>query len=434
MYAQELLDQVHTHVIPITRRRWQREAFDPSSFTRFSSRVGHRGAGKSAGEAIYCDRYCHLNRDATIIQFVPTLGMGMRSWWREMEKITAGCPGVRSNREYYYWNYEFTNSRAYLISLDSPERARSAHGDVVIDEAQLLPPEVFQEVIFPMIHNAHLADARRGNVLFCGTADYGNNLLKWAVDKSIADEVGWTHQLWDVYKAGVFSIDEIENVIKPSMSAEQFAREYMCEFIADISNRVFAAFGQQNIRRQSIRPDSTVEVGVDFNVDPMTAVIAMADNHGLHVYDEIVLHNSSTEELCEVLRDRYPGRRIVISPDQSGRNRHTSARVSMQSDHAVLRSYGFRINRRPQGNPPVVPSIRETNMMLCDAAQQRRLTVDPSCTALIEGLENTTYKPRTNLIDKSKQSHHITDALRYLVHFFSRFAGRKTVTAQPMVL
>lgn len=59
-------------------------------------------------------------------------------------------------------------------------------------------------------------------------------------------------------------------------------------------------------------------VGMDVNVNPLSAVIAQMQGNNLCILDEMVLHDSDTRQMCQALRTRYPTREITICPDQTG--------------------------------------------------------------------------------------------------------------------
>jgi hypothetical protein len=86
----------------------------------------------------------------------------------------------------------------------------------------------------------------------------------------------------------------------------------------------------------------TLLIGMDFNVDPMTAVVAQKIDDQCHVSAEVVLPNSNTFEMMEELCRRYPHFTGVVHPDPSGTARRTSAAVG-QTDHAIIRQFGWQV-------------------------------------------------------------------------------------------
>jgi hypothetical protein len=123
--------------------------------------------------------------------------------------------------------------------------------------------------------------------------------------------------------------------------------------------------------------------------------------------------SSNTEEVAAELRGRYPGRRIVVCPDPSGRARKSSAPVG-QTDFTILERAGFTV-RAGKNAPPVVDRINNVQAMLLAGNGRRRLLVHPKAHALVRGLDGLTYKEGTSQPDKTLGLDHITDALGYLL-------------------
>lgn len=155
-------------------------------------------------------------------------------------------------------------------------------------------------------------------------------------------------------------------------------------------------------------------VGMDFNVNPMSAVMAVRAGDECHVIGELELNSSSTEEMAAELRARYPNRTVIVCPDPSGRARKTSAPVG-QTDFTILKRAGFKV-RSPGKAPMVVDRINNVNAMLYDAEQgRRRLLVHPSAGSLVKSLVHMTYKEGTSQPDKTSGLDHMADALGYLL-------------------
>jgi hypothetical protein len=59
---------------------------------------------------------------------------------------------------------------------------------------------------------------------------------------------------------------------------------------------------------------------MDFNINPMTAVIAQRAGDQCQIIDEIVLANSNTQEMMQELNRRYAERHEqgLVYPDPSG--------------------------------------------------------------------------------------------------------------------
>ena len=167
---------------------------------------------------------------------------------------------------------------------------------------------------------------------------------------------------------------------------------------------------------------------LDFNVDPMSSVIAQVDGEKVTVLDEIVLSRASTYQACEEFAarfERHPAG-VVVYADATGARLQTTG----TSDVAILREFfgdgawGEARFRIPTSNPAVRDRVTLMNAKLATAAGERSLVIDPRCRELIKDLEQVAYKDNSQVIDKEKDPKrtHLSDALGYLV--WQEFQGR----------
>jgi hypothetical protein len=169
-------------------------------------------------------------------------------------------------------------------------------------------------------------------------------------------------------------------------------------------------------------------VGMDFNVNPMSATIGVRAADELHILESLEVQTSNTEEMATELRRRYPQRRIIVCPDPSGVQRKTSAAVGV-TDFTILAQHGMHVDASHQA-PPVVDRINAVQTMFCDTEGRRRLRVHPRAAALILALKNLTYKEGTSLQDKNSGYDHLPDALGYLVwQQFNLLAPNRAITS-----
>jgi hypothetical protein len=184
------------------------------------------------------------------------------------------------------------------------------------------------------------------------------------------------------------------------------------------NGRVYSAFKKKPYPEGNI--DESIEdtggellVGMDFNVNPMSAVVAVRAVDECLVIDALELPVSNTEEMVAEIRSRYPGRHVIVCPDPSGKQRKTSAPVG-QTDFTILERAGFKV-RAPNAAPPVVDRENNANAMYRDLDGRRRARIHPKAAALITALSNLTYKEGTSQRDKGSHFDHICDAMDYLL-------------------
>jgi PBSX family phage terminase large subunit len=185
------------------------------------------------------------------------------------------------------------------------------------------------------------------------------------------------------------------------------------------NGRVYSAFKNKpypegNIDESVEDPGGELLVGMDFNVNPMSAVVAVRAVDECLVIDALEMPVSNTEEMAAELKRRYPNRRITVCPDPAGKQRKTSAPVG-QTDFTILQRAGFKI-RAPNAAPPVVDRENNANAMYRDVmTDRRRVRIHPKAKALITALSNLTYKEGTSQRDKKSGFDHICDAIDYLL-------------------
>ncbi len=172
----------------------------------------------------------------------------------------------------------------------------------------------------------------------------------------------------------------------------------------------------KNVKQCEYDRSQPVRIGLDFNNDPMCAVLfhTYKTEPKVRIFDCISLSHQGQGDLlsarmCAVIKDKYPNHQYIVYPDASGFQRHTSA---MYSDIDLIKQAGFKVNVR-KSNPPVTNRVNSVNKML-----EGNIIIDPRCKALIQDLEKVTNKQGTRDIDKSnKLLTHMTDALGYAIEW-----------------
>mgnify|MGYP003654562048 CR=1 FL=1 len=190
------------------------------------------------------------------------------------------------------------------------------------------------------------------------------------------------------------------------------------ERLDDVEGRVYSSFVNLpfpfgNIDASVRDTGAEIYVGQDFNVNPMSVTLGVKAGDQLHIFDAIEVATSNTEEVAQMLRQRYPNRRVIVCPDPSGNARKTSAAVG-QTDFTILQRQGFYVDAAHKA-PLISDRINAVQALLKDAAGTRRLLVHPKARALVRSLDGLTYKEDTSIPDKGSGLDHMADALGYLV-------------------
>jgi len=161
-----------------------------------------------------------------------------------------------------------------------------------------------------------------------------------------------------------------------------------------------------------------LHLGLDFNRSPMSGVLMVKFINGdgdecLCAIDEILMPNATIQRYADLLRDRFAGRNLIIYPDASGNQQHTSA--GGNTNHSVLRGMGFKLIH-PRKNPSITDRVNTVNGAFHSADDKIKLFIHPRCKELITALESLGFDEGGS-VAKIAQSRftHLPDALGYAV-------------------
>ena len=294
------------------------------------------------------------------------------------------------------------------ISLKGAEKPNNLRGRaldfVVLDEFADMRPEAWNEVLRPSLSD------RQGHALFIGTPKGRNHFYDlWAT--GINGSEGWQSFQYTTLQGGNVPQHEIDQA-RNDLDERTFNQEYCAEFVT-YSGLIYYAFSRELSVVNIDDNGGTLHIGMDFNLDPMSAVICLRHGQDLLAIDEIVMYGSNTDEMVAEIKDRYPDRHIIIYPDPASRQRKTSA--GGRTDLSILQNAGFSVKAKKQ-HPLVRDRINAVNSRLLSGDGERHLFVSPKCRQTIKSLERQTYKEGTSIPNKDGFDH-MNDALGYLVEY-----------------
>lgn len=172
-------------------------------------------------------------------------------------------------------------------------------------------------------------------------------------------------------------------------------------FVNLTAGKAYYAFTRDYVREYS-RQMGNFYIAMDFNVDPMTAIVFELVNDTICVFDEVFLRNSDTFQMAHELKIRgYSGGQVI--PDSTGGNRKTSGK----SDHIILKESGFNVI--PTFNPHVTDRVNNINRLL----SKNRIIISNKCVKLINDLEKVAWKGSDLDQKTDKLLTHISDCLCY---------------------
>jgi hypothetical protein len=391
---------------PSLQLRWaQGEVF--SSRKRFRVLVAGRRFGKSYLSCIELLRGAIERPGETFFYCAPTYRMAKDIAWKALKRLVPRA-WIKSKNETDL-KLELVNGST--IELKGVENAMALRGrslaGVVLDEAAFMDSEVWFEVIRPA-----LAD-KQGWALFISTPD---GTASWFYDLwcycAEAEDPNWTRWQFTTIQGDNVPPEEIE-AARGQLDVRTFRQEFEASF-ENLSGLVAISFSDSNIDPivQDL-PIVPLLIGVDFNIDPMSAICAVKKGNDLWVFDEIIMTGGATTwDLCEEIQRRYGvERRIIACPDPTGGARKTSG--VGYTDHTILKKSGFKVSS-PRAPWKIRDKITCVNTALLDASGTRRLYIHPRCKELIKSLRTLTYAPGTGLPNKNLGVDHAFDALGYM--------------------
>jgi len=374
---------------------------DPS---RFKVVVAGRRFGKTVLALCFLLYCANLKRNSINWYTAPTYRQAKQIAWRMLQSF---APHAASKNETDLSMTFLNGSTISLRGADNYDSLRGVGLDaLVLDEYADMAAEVWTEVLRPSLSD------KLGTALFIGTPAGFNHLYDlWIEADGKPDWKAWQFTTAD---GGHVPADELE-AARLDLDERTYKQEYEASF-ASLTGRVYYEFDRiLNVSADIVDTKAELLVGLDFNINPMSAVIGVKAGNQLHIIDEITIQNGNTELMADAIQTRYPDRRVLAYPDPSGKARKTSSPVG-QTDFSILAAHGFRV-LAPNAAPLVVDRNNETNAMFKNAAGDRRLLVHPRCKQLIKCLDGLTYKADTSQPDKDLGLDHLPDSLGYLVHY-----------------
>jgi Terminase large subunit, T4likevirus-type, N-terminal len=346
--------------------------------------------------------------DQEVWYVAPTYKQAKMIVWRKLKNKLTDLKWVKKANESELSILLKNGSTIALKGADNEDSLRGVGLDyLIMDEFADIDPEAFFEVLRPT-----LAD-RQGKAMFIGTP---KGIANWAYDLYQMEQEypeDWKSFQFTTIDGGNVTESEIE-AARRDLDIRQFRQEFLATF-ETYTGRIYYAFDRaQNVKKPDNLDTSVLYTGWDFNIDPMSVVIAVRQGDTLYVIDEIRMFSSNTQEAVEEIKSRYPKSKIWAYPDPAARQRKTSAGGA--TDITILSNAGFVV-KAPNSHTPVRDRINAVNSRLCDSTGVRRLIISPECKYTIEGLERQTYKEGTTQPDKDSGYDHQMDALGYMVDY-----------------
>jgi len=380
--------------------------------SRFRSVVAGRRFGKSYLAAAELLKAAISGKNKNCFYCCPTYGMAKEIQWDMLIQMIPDEYVIKTNETSLTVKL-INGSTIALKGAEKPNNLRGRALDfVVLDEFADMRPEAWFEVLRPSLSDRHSEDSPT-RALFIGTPKGRNHFYDlWAKGVDGADE--WDSFQYTTIEGGNVSASEIEQA-KADLDERTFNQEYCAQFVT-YAGLIYYNFERASSVIKYEDDGGVLHIGMDFNTDPMSAVIALRKGNSLICIDEIIIYGSNTDEMVKEIHQRYPNRQIIIYPDPAARQRKTSA--GGRTDLSILQNAGF-MTKAKQSHPAVRDRINAVNSRLKSGSGERHLFLTDKCKQAIKSLERQTYKEGTSQPNKDDGYDHANDALGYMVeHLF----------------
>ena len=315
-----------------------------------------------------------------------------------------------------------------IIALRGADNYDSLRGvgldGLVLDEYADMQESAWSEVLRPALSD------KMGWAMFIGSPKGFNHFHALWTRAHVLDDT-WQAFQFTTLDGGRVPPEEID-AARVELDPRSFRQEYEASF-ESMTGLVYQNFDRKVHIREDLKDlGAELLIGMDFNINPVSAVVAIKAGDQLHVFDEIALSNSNTQRMCDEIKRRYPKRVIKVYPDPSGKARKTSAAAG-QTDFTILEAAGFKVIA-PRKAKNVSDRVNEVNALLTNAKGEHRLFIAKACPKLIHCLEGLTYREDTMEPDKRLGLDHLPDSLGYLVGGVFPLGGGDTLIAQEFRL
>ena len=403
---------------------------------RFKGFSGPIGSGKSQALCQEAIRLSYLNWGRTGLLGAPTYPMLRDSTQATLLEIldTNRIPFDHNKAENTLVMKD-CRSKILFRAVEEFERLRGTNlAWFGLDELTYTLEESWQRLV------GRLRDPKANEL--CGFAVWTPRGYDWVHRIFISEKLGGYKT---VYAASFQNHHILERIpdfyerLKGTYDERLYRQEVVGEYLSMDGSRVYSSFSEEeHLTDLAVDPTKPLFWALDFNVDPMSSVVAQIDRGEVRVLDEVVIRQASTQDACEVFEKKF-GRHtadVVIYGDASGHTQQTTG----TSDYAMVQEY-FRVHtnlkmkiKAAKSNPPVRDRINLMNRTLRSAAGDIHMRVDRKCKELVKDFVQVSYKSDRSEIDKERdrQRTHTSDALGYLIWEECRPKQQVGERAQPI--
>ncbi len=221
-------------VIPYHPRPVQKQIHAALETHRFCVLVTHRQLGKTVCAINHLLKKAIQNtrKHARYFYVAPFLKQAKMIAWDYLKRYSAPLPRVEIHETELSVRLP-NGARIWVTGADNPDALRGTYADgVVLDEYAQIKPDVFTEIIRPMLLS------REGWVVFMGTPKGQNSfyeLFNRAQKLAQTEPENWWVGIFRADESGVIAPEELRH-IEQETPTSIFRQEYLCDFTASAEN------------------------------------------------------------------------------------------------------------------------------------------------------------------------------------------------------
>jgi phage terminase large subunit len=423
--------------IKLRARANKAQAALANSKAKFPALVGGFGSGKTHGLILRAMKLKIAYPQNDVGYYLPTYDLVKKIGYpRFQEQLqNAGMRYVLNKSDHQIWIENFGN--IIFRTLDNPDRIVGYEvGDSLVDELDTLKPEdaayAWRQII---ARNRQKKPNGDMNTVGVGTTPEGFRFVyeRWKKNPRPNYELIKAKTIDNVRHLPEDYIDSIREAY-PAHLLDAYLDG---EFVNLVSGGVYPEFDRAlNYTDEVSREGDTLHVGMDFNVNKMSAVVHKIKTHPTKKKEQVFAVKEffgvrDTPTMIKLLQDTYPNNTLYIYPDATGRA-HKSVDASV-SDIKLLK--GAFMVKVGFNNPRIRDRLLAVNGMICNIENDRNYFVNvDECPNLTECLEQQVYDKHGEP-DKTKDLDHLPDATGYfMANKFPVSKPATETTQQSMVM
>lgn len=227
----------------------------------------------------------------------------------------------------------------------------------------------------------------------------------------------WAFFHYTTYDNPFIPKTEIEEA-KSQLDSLTFDQEYLAEYV-DVNDKPYLyAFDQKKhiIKNYEINLHLPILISMDFNKNPMTALISQQPNFkSQRIFEEIRLNDGSTPEICDYIIAKYPQFlfKMDVTGDATGQNRSAMVRGNVNHYHIIKDK--LQLTDR-QLLIPKVNSSHLNRRVLCNSVLQNAdFAITENCKETIADCVFAAVDEEGDLIKTQMEGRHFFDNTTYTI-------------------